>query len=97
MYWFALFLWLGWLQPSASEFPKFEIEAPPELAAVRARLESIPPSRFADIAEFLGVMDPRPAIQVLLATEASDLARERSVRSRITSCAEMRRWLTELF
>jgi len=77
MYWLALFLWFwGWLQPSASEFPKFEIEAPPELAAVRARLESIPPSRFADIAEFLGVMDPRPAIQVLLATEASDLARE---------------------
>jgi len=76
MYRLALFLWsLGWLHPSVPEFPKLEIEAPPELAAVRARLESIPRSRFADIAEFLGVTEPEPAIQVRLAAETSDLAR----------------------
>src|SRR5438093_3146395 len=75
MYRLALFLWfVGWLQPSVSQFPGLEIEAPPELAAVRARLESIPAGRFADIAEFLGVRDPEPAIHVVLATETSDLA-----------------------
>src|SRR2546430_14679100 len=76
MYRLALLLWsVASLVPSPSAFPRLEIEAPPDLAAVRARLESIPPGRFADIAEFLGVTDPGPAIRVLLATETSDLAR----------------------
>src|SRR5207237_7539392 len=76
MYRLALLLWsLTWLQPSPSEFPRLKIEAPPELATVRARLESIPASRFADIAEFLGATGADAAIQVLLATETSDLAR----------------------
>src|SRR5213080_737875 len=74
MYRFALFLWsLASLLPS--EFPKLEIEAPTELDAVRNRLQSIPPGRFADIAEFLGLIDAGPVIQVKLATETSDLAR----------------------
>src|SRR5437867_13257360 len=58
-----------------SEFPKLEIEAPTELDPVRNRLQSIPPGRFADIAEFLGLIDPGPVIQVKLATETSDVAR----------------------
>jgi len=58
-----------------SEFPKLEIEAPRELDAVRNRLQSIPPGRFADIAEFLGLIDAGPVIQVKLATETSDVAR----------------------
>jgi len=76
MYRLALFLWsVASLLPLPSAFPKLEIEAPPDLAVVRARLESIPPGRFADIAEFLGVTDPGPTIRVLLAAETSDLAR----------------------
>src|SRR5206468_3992182 len=58
-----------------SEFPKLEIEAPTELDPVRNRLQSIPPGRFAYIAEFLGLIDPGPVIQVKLATETSDVAR----------------------
>src|SRR5438093_1224776 len=74
MYRFALFLWsLASLLPS--EFPKLGIEAPTELDAVRKRLESIPVGRFADIAEFLGLIDAGPVIQVKLATETSDVAR----------------------
>src|SRR5437870_2115997 len=74
MYRLALLLWfLASLLPS--EFPKLEIEAPTELDAVRNRLQSIPPGRFADIAEFLGLIDAGPVIQVKLATETSDVAR----------------------
>src|SRR5438132_6259616 len=74
MYRFALFLWsLASLLPS--QFPKLDIEAPTELDAVRERLESIPAGRFADIAEFLGLIDAGPVIQVKLATETSDVAR----------------------
>ena len=74
MYRLALLLWfLASLLPS--EFPKLEIEAPRELDAVRNRLQSIPPGRFADIAEFLGLIDAGPVIQVKLATETSDVAR----------------------
>src|SRR5437773_7135126 len=58
-----------------SEFPKLEIEAPTELDPVRNRLQSIPPGRFADIAEFLGLIAPGSVIQVKLATETSDVAR----------------------
>ena len=58
-----------------SEFPTLEIEAPTGLDPVRNRLQSIPPGRFADIAEFLGLIDPGPVIQVKLATETSDVAR----------------------
>src|SRR5207247_3415675 len=74
MYRLALLLWfLASLLPS--EFPKLEIEAPTALDAVRNRLQSIPPGRFADIAEFLGLIDAGPVIQVKLATETSDVAR----------------------
>src|SRR5262249_55091386 len=50
---------------------QIRIEAPPELTAVRMRLESLPPSTFAEVAQFLGVSDPGPAIPVVLAAESS--------------------------
>src|SRR5438477_6414848 len=56
------------------EFPTLQIEAPTELAAVRTRLQSIPSSRFGDIAEFLG-SEAGPAIHIILATENSEFAR----------------------
>ena len=57
-------------------FPPLRFEAPPELNSVRRRLESIAPERFADIADLLGVRDSGLAIQVELAGENSDVARD---------------------
>jgi hypothetical protein len=57
------------------ESVQLRIEAPPELAQVRARLESMDRERFASIAQLVGVTDPGPAIRVLLATEKSEVAR----------------------
>jgi hypothetical protein len=54
---------------------QLQIEAPPELAVVRMRLEAIPSSSFAEIAQFLGISDSGPAIRVVLSPEASELAR----------------------
>ena len=77
MYRLVLLLWfLALLIPSVSEFPALQIDAPPELGAVRTRLQSIPTDRFADIAEFLGITHADPPIHVLLATESSNLARD---------------------
>src|SRR5262245_49341043 len=76
MYWLVLFLWLfASIRPPVPEFPRLEIEAPPELAAVRTRLESIPSRRLADIAYLLGITDPDPPIRVILAHATSELAR----------------------
>jgi hypothetical protein len=55
---------------------RLQIEAPPELAAARMRLEAMPAGNFADIAQFLGVSDSGPAIHVVLTTEDSRLARD---------------------
>ena len=55
--------------------PQLEIEAPPELAAARMRLQAISPVRFGDVAEFLGVAETGSAIRVVLAPENSELAR----------------------
>ena len=55
--------------------PQLEIEAPPELAAVRTRLQAIPSGRFNDIADFLGIAEAGSAIRVILAQENSELAR----------------------
>jgi hypothetical protein len=56
-------------------FPKLEIEAPPEFQAIRTRLESLDPLRFADIAQLVGADDGTPPIHVLLAPENSNPAR----------------------
>ena len=57
------------------ETPRLRIEAPPELAAARIRLESIDPHRFADIAQLVGIAEVGPTIHVVLAAENSDVAR----------------------
>ncbi|HYR87779.1 MAG TPA: hypothetical protein VE422_27100 [Terriglobia bacterium] len=56
--------------------PELRIEAPPELAAFRARLDSLDPKFFAGILQFLGIRDAGPAIRVILAPESSDRARQ---------------------
>jgi hypothetical protein len=56
--------------------PQLRISAPPELAPVQKKLESIDPMRFADIAQTVGLTDPGPPIPVVLAPETSAVARE---------------------
>jgi hypothetical protein len=56
--------------------PKLQFDAPPELARVRARLESIDPRHFGDIARLVGLDESGAAIQVKLAAENSDLAHD---------------------
>jgi len=56
--------------------PQLRISAPPELALVQKKLESIDPKRFSDIAQTVGLTAPGPPIQVVLAPESSEVARE---------------------
>ncbi len=56
--------------------PQLLIEAPPELASVRARFESTDRNQLAGIAELVGLVEPGPAIRVVLAPESSDLAKQ---------------------
>jgi hypothetical protein len=60
---------------TAQTFPQLHIEAPPELAVIRQRLESIPTARFADIASLLGIRESGRPIQVQLVRENSEVAR----------------------
>ena len=75
----CLSLFVSSSAPEPPESLQLEIQAPPELTAVRMRLEAMPSSSFADIAQFLGiagsVSQPGPAIHVVLSLETSELAR----------------------
>jgi hypothetical protein len=65
-------------QPISSQprVPRLEIEAPPELAAARARLNSFDTSRLAGVMRLLEIDEPGPAIHVVLASDTSNLARQ---------------------
>ncbi|HEY2381885.1 MAG TPA: hypothetical protein VGK48_11965 [Terriglobia bacterium] len=69
----VLFLWLFASGVPAVELPTLQIESPPELAAVRDRLQAIPPGRFADIFQFLG-SGPGLPVRVELVPESSVVA-----------------------
>src|SRR5436309_5504603 len=73
MYRFVLIAFLFAQTPPA---PLLRIEAPPELAALRTRLESFDRQRLADVERLVGLTDPGPPIQVVLAPESSDWARQ---------------------
>lgn len=60
----ALPLWA--VQP-----PRLEVEAPPALGPVAARLRGYDPDRLAGIVSLVGLADPGPPIRVLLAPEGS--------------------------
>jgi len=70
----------GWLLTQATSLPAQEpqlrIEAPPELSAVRMRLEAPDTFRLAGVAQFVGLTEAGPPIEVILATENSKLARQ---------------------
>src|SRR5262252_230786 len=70
----GLFLFLWFSASLRGVPPNLQVESPPELAAIRARLQAIPPSRLADISEFLGAESASP-IRVVLAPENTELAR----------------------
>lgn len=70
----GLFLFLWFYASLGGGFPNLQIDSPPELAVIRARLQAIPSSRFSDISEFLGAASGSP-IRVVLAPENSELAR----------------------
>src|SRR4051812_11304245 len=66
-------------QPSArppSPLPQLKIEAPPELGAARARLESFDRARLLGVMRLLRINDSGPPIRVVLASETSDWARQ---------------------
>jgi len=54
--------------------PAIKIEAPPELAAVRTRLESIDIKNFTDIQQLIGTADAESEIRVELVPENSEVA-----------------------
>ena len=60
---------------AAQEPPALVIMAPVELASARSRLESFNRLPLADIAGTVGLAEPGPAIQVVLAAEDSEAAR----------------------
>src|SRR5437762_9236278 len=59
-----------------SAVPQLTIEAPPELAGARARLQSFDPSRLRGVMQLLRMSDPGPAIRVVLASDTSDWAHQ---------------------
>lgn len=68
---------LLFVSPGARQPPEslqLQLEAPPELAAVRMRLEALPDGSFADIEQF-DASNPEPPIHVVLVPETSELAR----------------------
>jgi MYXO-CTERM domain-containing protein len=64
---------IGGAQPAA---PALAIEAPPELAAARSRLESFDLKPLAGIVQTVGLEDAGPPITVSLADEGSEAARQ---------------------
>jgi MYXO-CTERM domain-containing protein len=56
--------------------PSLLIEAPPELAPARARLESYDPRPLADIVKLVGLGQPGPPMRVVLAAADSPWARQ---------------------
>jgi len=66
---------VGALPVSAQPPPALAIMAPAELAAARARLESFDRGPLAGLVRTVGLEDPGPAIQVVLAGEDSAAAR----------------------
>jgi hypothetical protein len=72
----AIFAFLAGTANGQPRQPQIRIEAPPELSAVRAQLESAEPKLLAGIVELVGLEDPGPVIRVVLVPESSRLAQE---------------------
>ena len=64
------------MQLGSQDVPRLTIEAPDELAAARARLESFDTARLRGVMRLVGLNDPGEPIRVVLAPEGSALARQ---------------------
>lgn len=64
-----------WLLAAIQPFLELRIEAPPELAAARARIEAFDTRRLADLVGLAGLADPGLPIPVEVAPEGSSWAR----------------------
>jgi hypothetical protein len=76
-----VFVAVGLLWPmelGAQPPPVLEIDAPPSMAAARARVEAFDPARLASIVRLVGLDHPGPPIIVVLAGEDSPPARRAS-------------------
>jgi hypothetical protein len=71
----ALFLLLFLTVPLVAEPPRLVVEAPPSLEPVARGIRAIDPSRLASAARLVGLDEPGPPIQVILAPEGSEPAR----------------------
>ena len=67
----VVLLALFFMQADPPQSLQLRIEAPPELASVRKRLESIDPQRFTDIAQLVGLTDEGPAIRAVFGDQSS--------------------------
>ncbi|MGE3342809.1 MAG: hypothetical protein AB7L71_05175 [Vicinamibacterales bacterium] len=67
--------WMAAVSAKAQGPPQLAIMAPAELAAARSRLESFDPRPLAGIVRTVGLAEPGPPIQVVLAGEDSEAAR----------------------
>lgn len=71
----ALLLVLASTQALAQQPPTLRVFAPPELAASEARLKTFDPRTLAGIVRTVGLAEPGPPIDVVLAGEESEAAR----------------------
>ena len=62
--------------PGPLPVPQLAIEAPPELAAARARVVSFDLGRLRGVMGLVGLDDPGPAIRVVLSGESSEWSRQ---------------------
>ena len=60
--------------------PQLNIEAPPDLAAARARLQSFDPSRLRGVMQLLKIHDPGPAIRKYIVIVDYDIPGDLTVR-----------------
>jgi hypothetical protein len=71
----VLFIALLALSGHVASALELRVEAPPVLAAARARIEAVEVRGFDDVRTLVGLSDPGPSIRVVLATDRSEWAR----------------------
>lgn len=71
---FLLSVLLFGVLPASALVPEIIVEAPPELEATAQRLRTLDPAQLSGIVEIVGLGEPGPPIQVILAPEGSENA-----------------------
>ena len=70
-------MWFWWVIAAAWAvlMPELVVTGPPELRWVATRIERTDPAQFDDVMRLVGLREPGPRIDIMLAAEDSDLAR----------------------